>query len=235
MPLYTSGGGTDATLTFTDITTNNSSTTKHGFLKKLDNSVTNFMNGTGDWSAPGISAAGLNAGTSFPGGPATNDLFFRTDLGLIFTYTGTIWYTVEVFKSMLIIRESVGTIGDYSTAISATASGTRAGAPSVLGASDIYLTETCTRFVVASGGTALGASHKWVGTLVAIDTNAGAISTPSTINIASGSSAVWRTVTVAINAAQPAGTLFYQMTYTKTGTPGTLTEGTELYYRIIGV
>lgn len=43
---------TDATLTFTDIATNNSSTTKHGFLLKLNNSATQFMNGQGAWVTP---------------------------------------------------------------------------------------------------------------------------------------------------------------------------------------
>ncbi len=41
----------DALITTTDVTTNNSSTSKHGFLKKLDNSATNFMNGQGNWTA----------------------------------------------------------------------------------------------------------------------------------------------------------------------------------------
>lgn len=43
---------TDATVTFTDITTNNASTTKHGFLKKLSNIATEYMDGTGAWSVP---------------------------------------------------------------------------------------------------------------------------------------------------------------------------------------
>ncbi len=42
----------DADVTFTDITTNNASTSKHGFLKKLDNSASHFMDGTGAWSTP---------------------------------------------------------------------------------------------------------------------------------------------------------------------------------------
>lgn len=55
-----SGGGTDATVTFTDITTNNSSTAKHGFLRKLDNNAAHYMDGTGAWSTPGgLSAAAL--------------------------------------------------------------------------------------------------------------------------------------------------------------------------------
>lgn len=39
-------------ITLTDVTTNNSSTTKHGFLKKLNNDATAFMDGQGNWSVP---------------------------------------------------------------------------------------------------------------------------------------------------------------------------------------
>lgn len=47
----------EAGITLADNITNNSSTTAHGFLKKLDNTATNFMDGTGNWSAPSISSA----------------------------------------------------------------------------------------------------------------------------------------------------------------------------------
>ena len=43
---------TDANLSTSDITTNNASTSKHGFLKKLSNVATEFMDGTGAWSTP---------------------------------------------------------------------------------------------------------------------------------------------------------------------------------------
>src|SRR3990167_2292946 len=42
----------EAGLTLADNTTANSSTTAHGFLKKLDNTATNFMNGAGNWAVP---------------------------------------------------------------------------------------------------------------------------------------------------------------------------------------
>lgn len=38
--------------TFSDNTTNNSSTTKHGLLKKLSNTATEYMDGSGNWSTP---------------------------------------------------------------------------------------------------------------------------------------------------------------------------------------
>ena len=47
---------TDAQLSTSDITTNNASTSKHGFLKKLDNTATHYMDGTGAWSTPSSSS-----------------------------------------------------------------------------------------------------------------------------------------------------------------------------------
>lgn len=42
----------DADLSFTDVATNNASTSAHGFLKKLSNTATEFMNGAGNWATP---------------------------------------------------------------------------------------------------------------------------------------------------------------------------------------
>lgn len=42
----------DATISTTDITTNNAATTKHGWLKKLSNVSSEYMSGTGVWSTP---------------------------------------------------------------------------------------------------------------------------------------------------------------------------------------
>jgi len=54
----------ESEITFTDITDNNASTVKHGFLKKLPNNAAQFMNGVGDWATP--------AGAGDVSGPATN-------------------------------------------------------------------------------------------------------------------------------------------------------------------
>lgn len=43
---------TDANLITTDVATNDASTAKHGFLKKLDNENTHFMRGDGTWAVP---------------------------------------------------------------------------------------------------------------------------------------------------------------------------------------
>ena len=50
-------------LSTTDVTTNNSSTTKHGWLAKLSNVATQYMDGTGAWSVPaGDSSRGVSCG-----------------------------------------------------------------------------------------------------------------------------------------------------------------------------
>src|SRR6185295_10929741 len=53
------GSVADSAVTFSDITTNNSSTSQHGFLKKLDNNAAHYMDGTGAWSTPSGGAANL--------------------------------------------------------------------------------------------------------------------------------------------------------------------------------
>ena len=45
---------TDATLSMSDVTTNNASATQHGFLPKLPNDASRMLDGTGNWSAPSI-------------------------------------------------------------------------------------------------------------------------------------------------------------------------------------
>lgn len=52
---------TDANIAFTDVTTNDSSTTKHGFLKKLSNVASEFMNGQGNWATPAGGGGGSSA------------------------------------------------------------------------------------------------------------------------------------------------------------------------------
>lgn len=55
-------GYTDANLSTSDITTNNATTSKHGFLLKLNNSATQYMNGQGAWTTPAGSSTGTLIG-----------------------------------------------------------------------------------------------------------------------------------------------------------------------------
>jgi hypothetical protein len=124
--------------------------------------------------------------------------------------------------------------GNLRTQISATTSGTgRAHVPAILGASDIWLVGHKSAVFINSGGTALSASHKWVGTLVGLDAAGSSTGTVSTISYDSGSSNVFREQYNAIAAVKAAGTIAYQMDWTKTGTPGNFAQGDVLYTRII--
>lgn len=57
----------EADITLADNTTNDASTSKHGFLKKLDNNSAHFMDGQGNWSSPSSSGGiATIASGSFP-------------------------------------------------------------------------------------------------------------------------------------------------------------------------
>jgi hypothetical protein len=57
---FTKAQPAESDLSVTDITTNNASTSAHGFLKKLDNNAAHYMDGTGAWSTPsGSGSSGL--------------------------------------------------------------------------------------------------------------------------------------------------------------------------------
>lgn len=58
---------TEAMQVLADNTTNNASTTAHGYLKKLDNTATNFMNGAGNWAVPAGTATSLTGLTAATG------------------------------------------------------------------------------------------------------------------------------------------------------------------------
>ncbi|MDO8547855.1 MAG: hypothetical protein Q7R68_10930 [Nitrospirales bacterium] len=65
----------ESMLTFTDITTGNASTSNHGFLLKLSNVATQYMDGTGAWSTPTASVTldGVSAAVADQAGIANAD------------------------------------------------------------------------------------------------------------------------------------------------------------------
>lgn len=46
----------------------------------------------------GGSSGGITAGVAFPGSPATDDLFHRTDRDLVYFYDGTRWLTINEYS-----------------------------------------------------------------------------------------------------------------------------------------
>lgn len=224
MPLYNPSAAaavTDATITTTDVTTNNSSTSKHGWLKKLDNSATNFMNGQGDWAAPGVSSAGLNAGTSFPGSPATNDLYFRTDLDNIYFYDGTRWLTATEFRI-------AGVGPDLSGTSSSTPNLGRAVIPSSV---DIYVTtiDISTFIATTNDGT-----KYWTFTFSKVDVTNGSAVSLGSFTTAADTASNWTHHQVAVNAVVATATYFVLTgAGAKTSTPGLPSWAITYGYRLI--
>jgi len=182
----------------------------------------------GTWSSPTVDPthADVTVGAAMPGGPATNDRCYRTDLGMEFYYDGTRWL------SSTLLTASSG-VFDAFQPYAATTTTERIGSTIGLAAgnSDVWLEDSITSFFI-SGGTALGASHKWV---ITGTKNPGAAALATTIaTIASGASSVWRQEIVAHNALLTAGTYFnVDLTHTKTGTPGTFRGQVTFTYRIV--
>lgn len=61
----------DRSINLSDITTANSATTKHGFLPKLSNVVTEFLNGQGGWTTPAGGTATSGSAYAIIGGSAS--------------------------------------------------------------------------------------------------------------------------------------------------------------------
>lgn len=166
-------------------------------------------------------SSGIPTGTSMPGTPATNDLIFRTDLGLVFFYDGTRW---------LSLNQYIDGFSHVATdlPISSTQTVFRQGLAAA-GVMAIWAETLRVSFFV-TGGTALGASHKWVCSLL---TRPGG-STIATVNIDSGASDTWRVGSASIGAVVASTEFEMEVVATKTGTPGTLYHLPRLSYRLIG-
>jgi len=82
---------TDANLSTSDVTTNNASTTKHGFLKKLSNVSTEYMDGTGNWSTPPGGVSDVAYDSSWVGvttvAPSKNAVYDKINSMTQFGYT----------------------------------------------------------------------------------------------------------------------------------------------------
>ena len=180
-------------------------------LKDSAGAVTNVDAGGG----------GYTEGTVFPGTPASGAKFFHNTYDLLFFYDGTRWLSATQYTDVI---PTVVTVP-----ISASLTTGRMALPHA-GTTAIYAESLWLSFHVASGGSALSASHKW---------DTGAVTAPTgtslgNITIDSGSSNVWRTASVAVNAAIATTEFAATFSATKTGTPGNLIPLPRLVYRIIG-
>jgi hypothetical protein len=169
-------------------------------------------------------AVAWNAATSFPTA-ATGDLYHRTDLPCpLWRYDGTRWRCATVHGLEL------SNWNQTNTGLSGTTSGSLRGAvPPLQGGTDLYILDAILQFYV-NGGTALSGSHSWVGTLNKVDSAASDTSL-GTYTINSGSSSVYRNLTLNVNALLGTTSFIFQTNFTKTGTPGNLLHYLTLNYQ----
>lgn len=169
----------------------------------------------------------MTAGTSFPASPSTNHMHFHTTNKMWFVWDGTYW--VCACRHTLQLSMIVTT----TLPLSATATDRFAASFPLVAGLDLLIDGWDCLFYVASGGTALGASHKWVGTVKRQNDN----TTISTLTIDSGGSAAWRSEQDAADDYIDATSNYtgVTVTWTKTGTPGTLAQVITMSYRYIGV
>ena len=85
----------ESSVTFTDITTNNATTSLHGFLKKLSGTSTQYMGGDGNWSTP--------VGTTYTGsgGITLSSRNFTLDYTNEGTFTNAIWHGTAIANAYL--------------------------------------------------------------------------------------------------------------------------------------
>lgn len=213
-----SGGGSVATDTIWDTAGDIAVATGADTAAKLAignaGGAVSRINGTVQW----------NSRTSMPTA-ATGDRVWRTDLQGEWFYDGSQWLSSVAHEMPFPLATD--------PPISATTVFHRMIMPAALGGTDVYLAAVLTAFYVA-GGTALSASHKWVGTVS--KTNTAGSSSLGTITIDSGASDQWRpATTLTINAAAGIGSGYValEINWVKTGTPGSLYANCSLAYRTI--
>lgn len=156
-------------LTLTDTTTNNVSTSNHGFAPKLDNDATHFLNGQGGYTAPSSSLTGT----------VTSAQFDKTN-GTLAAITGLSTTTTSgktyIFEAVLPITADA--VGGYRVGIGGTTTATYviiscvgiANAAAISSATITVLGNTCN-----TGGTATSWQVTIYGSIVV---NAGGTLTP---------------------------------------------------------
>jgi hypothetical protein len=186
----------------------------------------------GNPNTPTLNAISLpNAGgLAFPSAANDRDVFFNTTYMLRFYFenvTSHDWLTTHGYQESFV---HVGTALPFAATVADAMRHSNPG--SELGL-DPWVNGLEATFLV-NGGTALGASHKWVGVVSAVDAS-NALTTVGTFTINSGSSSVWRKLNIGVDAAYALATYYsFVIAWTKTGTPGNLYVLVDMKYRLIG-
>lgn len=180
---------------------------------------------TDDTFAIGTGGFFRAGGTAFPSSPTAGDRFFRTDHDMDFEYDGTRWVCVCPHDAPFVMTTTT------TLPVTATASDRWHAYLPVARGLDLLVESYDCSFLVVTGGSALSASHSWVGTIVSEPAG----TTLATLTIDSGASSAWRSVvdtgddSVDITGSQ----IVLSLTWTKTGTPGNLTFSAGVSYRYV--
>ncbi len=161
----------------------------------------------------------LYEGSSFPGSPAKNDRFFRTDLGLEFYYDGTRWLTTQLFR--------VSGYGEFGLGSVTPNPFMRLPIPTL----DMWMVSLeCTTYVVTNTGSAY-----WTVSLVKA-TAAAAETTIVSFDTSADTQANYVRHNVSIGAALGGGATYPTILgkTAKTNSPGGLFVAGQLNYRLIG-
>lgn len=173
-----------------------------------------------DSAAAVTTIGGVSAGTAFPGSPATDALFHRTDHDLIYTYDGTRWVTVNQYTMHVTTRTLTGltTTSNMGTM------------PTLGSTADMWVEGfRCHTFVASTNS----GTHYWTLELKKIEAN----NTKTTIgSIATNADTVntWTVHLDTINEVVAGATyIALEVQATVTGSPGALFPGFEVTYRRI--
>ncbi len=155
---------------------------------------------------------------SFPGGPSTDDLYYRTDRHLLYYYDGTRWLTVSEYTlESEADNQTTNTGGHYLAIPSAT---------------DIYLeTVTVAVYVVTTND----GSHYWTITANKVDIATGSNTSLGGVNTSADTHDHLTPHVITVNAVVAMATYSGFITsWAKTSTPGALYVGSTYKFRLVG-
>ena len=166
--------------------------------------------------------SGYSEGTSFPGTPADNDKFFRTDLDMLFFYNGTRWLSAHLYREGF-------TVGNALMPMSAN---NNAGfLPPWHTDFDLWLETFYSGVFVA---TTNSGAHYWIVEMRKYN-SAAAGTVVANFTTAADAANTMLSKKVAIGALLTPGTYPLMFTNaTKSGSPGTLTVTSAVSYRLVG-
>lgn len=170
---------------------------------------------------PGTNFIKGGSGTSFPGSPATDDVFYRTDTDLLFFYDGTRWLTLNryVFNFPLV---NGATGSDYGSQIQ------------TYPVLDMWLEATYYTVYVS---TTNNGSNYWSIQPKKSDVAAGATSLGTAINTSAGAANVRLQFSITMGAALGSGATWpvvFNEALKAVGNPGALSYNSLLAFRLIG-